>query len=240
MGLSQLTSSVDMPTLLTGSSMLGMGLLLACVYVRQQSLQAQPLLPLDLLRLRDFSLSMGASTSAYIALTMVHLGLPFMLLNTYRYTAFEASALLLAWPLAMVLFSPVAGRLIGRLSDGVISSAGMLLFAAGIFSLALLPKDPEEIAVFWRVFLCGAGFALFHVPNNHTMVTAPPMERSGAGSAMMSASRLMGQCLGASSIALLFVIWPGHSGTAETVGMFFAGGFAAAATLLAAMQSQRW
>lgn len=225
--------------MIRGWSVLGASLLLAFFYVLHQSRESHPLLPLDLLRSKDFSLSISALTSAYFALTIVHIGLPFTLLHTYRYTAEQASALLLAWPLAFISISPVAGRLVGRYSNGVISSIGISIFAAGIFLLARQSAQPNHIELFSCIFLCGAGFALFHVPNNHTIVTTTPMERSGSGSAMLSAARLTGQCLGAACIALLFTIWPGPDGTAETLGLYVAGGFAVASGLLGCLQTQR-
>jgi len=238
-GLSLLTSDLHENALLTGWIMIVIGVLLAGVYFRHQLRQPQPLFPLDLLRIRDFSLPIAASTGAYLALTIVHIGLPFTLLHTYLYDAYQASALLLAWPLAMILFSPLAGRLVGRCSDGAISSMGLLIFAVGVFSLALMSAQPTDMGLFWRIFLCGAGFALFHVPNNHSIVTATPLERSGSGSAMLSTSRLTGQSLGAACIAMLFVIWPGQNGRAENVGLFVAGGFAVASLLLGCLQARR-
>lgn len=161
------------------------------------------------------------------------------MLNTYRYTAIQTSVLLMAWPVSMILFSPVAGRLTDRHSNGVISSIGMALFATGIFSLAFISAQPADLDLFWRIFLCGAGFALFRVPNNVTIVTSSPMERSGSASAMLSVSRMAGQCLGAAGIALLFTIWPGQDGTAEKAGMLIAGGCAVASGLLGLVQARR-
>lgn len=238
-GISLLTSDLAENMRLTGWITLVTGLCLAGVYCRHQLRQPQPLFPLDLLRIREFSLAIAASTGAYLALTIVHVGLPFTLLHTYRYNAYQASALLLAWPMATVLFSPIAGRLIGRYSNGVTGSLGMLMFAAGIFSLALMSGPPTDLGLFWRIFLCGAGFALFHVPNNHSIVVSTPLERGGSGSAMLSTSRLTGQSLGAACIAMLFAIWPGQNGTAENVGLFVAGGFAVASLLLGCLQAQR-
>lgn len=238
-GLSYLTSSLDKNHMILGWAMLGASLPMAFLYVRHQSRENHPLLPLDLLCNRDFSLSICALTSAYFALTIVHIGLPFTLLHTYRYTAEQASVMLLAWPVAFILISPVAGRLVGRHSNGVISSIGIFIFAVGIFLLALLSAQPTDLGLFCCIFLCGAGFALFHVPNNHTIVTTTPMERSGSGSAMLSVSRLTGQCLGAACIALLFTIWPGQDGTAEIIGLVAAGGFAIASGLLGWLQAHR-
>ena len=43
------------------------------------------------------------------------------------------------------------------------------------------------------MILCGAGFGLFQSPNNHTIITSAPRERSGGASGMLGTARLLGQ-----------------------------------------------
>ena len=54
------------------------------------------------------------------------------------------------------------------------------------------------------MMLCGAGFGLFQSPNNHTIITAAPLHRSGGASGMLSTARLVGQTCGAALVALMF------------------------------------
>ncbi len=83
----------------------------------------------------------------------------------------------------------------------------------------------------WRMALCGAGFALFQSPNNHTIVTTAPLERSGAASGMLGTARLTGQTLGAILLAAIFGVWPPSSGQGEMWAMWLAAGFAALAAV---------
>jgi hypothetical protein len=43
---------------------------------------------------------------------------------------------------------------------------GLLLFAAGLATLAMLPADPSALDVVWRMAATGDGFGLFQTPNN--------------------------------------------------------------------------
>ncbi len=70
--------------------------------------------------------------------------------------------------------------------------------------------------------LCGAGFALFQSPNNHTIVTTAPLQRSGAASGMLGTARLTGQTLGAVLLAGIFAVWTGHDGRGESVALMVA------------------
>jgi len=209
-----------------GWVLLGAGLLVGAWHLRRQSRKARPLFPVDLLRIPVFALSMASSVTAFCAQTLAFLALPFLLLETHGRSALEAGLLMTAWPAAIVTVAPLAGWLIGRYPDGLLGGLGMAVFAAGLWLLALLPAQPSDLDIVWRMALCGVGFALFQSPNNHTIVTSTPLARSGAGSAMLGTARLTGQTLGAIFLATLFALWPGHGGTAEMVALIVAGGFA--------------
>ncbi|MNV56413.1 Major Facilitator Superfamily protein [compost metagenome] len=179
---------------------------------------------------------MASSVDAFCAQTLAFLALPFLLLETYGRSALQAGLLLTAWPLAIVTVAPVSGWLIGRYSDGLLGGLGMAVFAAGLWLLALLPAQPSDLDVIWRLALCGAGFALFQSPNNHTIVRSTPVQRSGAGSAMLGTARLTGQTLGAIILATLFAVWPDHGGTAEMVALAGAGIFALVAGVCSSLR----
>ena len=216
--------------------LLGAGLGIGAWHLRRQSRKLHPLFPMDLLRIPVFALSMASSVNAFCAQALAFLAMPFLLLETFGHTALEAGVLLTAWPAAIVTVAPLAGRLIGRYPDGLLGGVGMVVFAAGLWLLALLPAHPADLDVVWRLALCGAGFALFQSPNNHTIVTSTPLPRSGAGSAMVGTARLTGQTLGAIILATLFALWPGHDGTAETVALGCAGIFALVAGLCSSLR----
>lgn len=210
----------------TGAGLLFAGLAVGVVYLWRQRGLAAPLFPVDLLRIPVFALSMGSSVGAFCAQMLGFLALPFLLLDAHGRNHLEAGMLITAWPLATALTAPLAGRLIGRYPDGLLGGIGMVVFAAGLLSLGLMPEQPADWNVVWRMALCGAGFALFQSPNNHTIVTSAPLHRSGAASGMLGTARLTGQTLGAVLLAAIFALRPGHDGSAESLALLLAAGCA--------------
>ena len=220
--------------LLSGLGLLAAGAAVAWVYLRRQWRLATPLFPIDLLRIPVFRLSMLSSVGAFAAQMLAFLSLPFLLLESYGRTPLQAGLLMTAWPVAIGLVAPIAGRLIGRYPDGLLGAIGMGLFAAGLWLLALLPADPENLNIAWRMAICGAGFALFQSPNNHAIVTTAPPERSGAASGMVGTARLIGQTSGAVLLAALLGIWPPVDGFGEKLALTLAGCLALAAAVASA------
>jgi DHA2 family multidrug resistance protein-like MFS transporter len=212
------------------------GLVVGFIYLQRQRKQAVPLFPIDLLRIPVFALSMGTSVAAFCAQMLAYIALPFLLLDVYGRSHIEAGLLITAWPLAIVVMAPIAGRLIGRYPDGLLGGIGLGLLATGLALLAALPANPGDADIAWRMALCGLGFGLFQSPNNHTIVTSPPAHRSGAASGMLGTARLTGQTLGAVVLAGVFSVWSPHGGHGPVVALVLAASCAAVAAVFSTLR----
>ncbi len=204
-------------------------LLVGLFFIRRQLNMAVPLLPVDLLRIPIFSLSMGTSVCSFCAQMLAMVSLPFFLQNVLGRDEVTTGLLLTPWPLATMVFAPIAGRLIERVHAGLLGGIGLAMFAAGLFLLAMLPVQPTDANIIWRMMLCGAGFGLFQSPNNHTIITSAPRHRSGGASGMLGTARLLGQSIGAALVALMFNLFD-QSGTHAS--LLLAGGFSSVAAVV--------
>src|SRR6202041_456142 len=176
----------------------------ACfLLVRRQTHLPSPLLPVDLLRIPIFALSIGTSIASFCGQMLAFVSIPFYLESHFGYSAVEIGLLITPWPIAIAFAAPLAGRLVERYPAGLLGGIGLAIFAAGLGSLALLPANPTAVDVVWRMALSGAGFGLFQTPNNRTMIAAAPRERSGGASGMLGTARLLGQTIGAALVSLL-------------------------------------
>jgi DHA2 family multidrug resistance protein-like MFS transporter len=205
------------------------GALVGVLFIRRQRRQATPLFPLDLLRIRVFALSMGTSIGAFAAQTLAYVALPFLLLEAYGRSPAATGLLVTAWPIATVVTAPIAGRLIGKVADGALGAVGLVLLAGGLALLAWLPADPANADIVWRMALCGVGFGLFQSPNNHTILTSAPPQRSGAASGMLGTARLTGQTIGAVVLAIIFSAFGAQHAHGPSVALAIAAGLAALA-----------
>jgi len=213
-------------------------MIIGTLFIRRQLSMEFPLLPVDLLRLPIFFLSIGTSVCSFTAQMLAMVSLPFYLQNVLGRDEVATGLLLTPWPLATMVFAPIAGRLIERYHAGLLGGIGLMMFAGGLFALALLPTSPSDLDIIWRMMLCGAGFGLFQSPNNHTIISSAPRQRSGGASGMLGTARLLGQTTGAALVAMMFNLF-GDSGTHAS--LIAAGIFSsvAAAISLTRMSQQR-
>ena len=176
--------------------------------VRRQLSQPSPLLPVDLLRIKPFSLAIGTSVSAFTAQMASFIALPFYLHDMLGYSPVATGLLMTPWPAAVMLTAPLAGRLADRYPVGLLCVIGLALKLIGLVVLALLPGHPPLPVILVFMALCGLGFGLFQAPNNRAIIGSAPRERSGGAGGMQGTARLLGQTMGAALTALVFGVFP--------------------------------
>lgn len=163
-----------------------------------------PLFPIDLLKIRIFGMSIATSTVSFAAQMLAFVTLPFLFQSVMGRSAFATGLLMTPWPLALGVVAPLAGRLADRVRAGLIGGIGLAIFAGGLFALSRLGAHPSAFDISWRMAMCGIGFGLFQSPNNRTIVSSAPRNRSGAAGGMLATARLLGQTTGAVAVGVAF------------------------------------
>ncbi len=208
-------------------------------FVQRQYTLVAPMLPVDLFRRPVFALSVATAICAHGAQLIAFVALPFYFQYVSGLSPIQIGVLITPWPAALVVMAPIAGRLADRHSAGLLGGLGLAVMTLGLLLVLFLPVRPAQIDVAWRLAVCGFGFGFFQSPNNRLMIASAPRDRAGAGSGMLSTSRLLGQTTGSALVALVFGLTRGGEdaielGTRLAIGM--AAGFAALAMLLSLLR----
>ncbi len=188
-----------------------MGLLLAsgigvARLIRRESPKPAPLIPLDLLRMRQLRLAVVASVLCFAGQTAGLVALPFYLQHELGQGVLATGLYLTAWPLAVAFVAPVVGRLANHIAANWLCAAGGVLLAIGLGAAAVWPLQHNPAPLLLFTMCCGVGFGLFNVPNNRTIFLQAPLARSGAAGGMQGSARLLGQTAGAVTMTLLFTL----------------------------------
>ena len=191
-----------------GLATLAMAAALLVVLVRRERRLERPLIPLDLLRIGPFRLSVIASVCCFTGQMAGLVALPFYLQHGLGQDALGIGLYLTPWPLATALAGPIAGRLADRVSTAWLCAAGALCLASGLLAAALYPLDGNPLPLLACTAACGLGFGLFQTPNNRNMLLSAPRARSGAAGGLQGSARLTGQTAGSVMMALLFTLLP--------------------------------
>jgi DHA2 family multidrug resistance protein-like MFS transporter len=218
---------------------LGVSLLVGWFFIHRQFTLAAPMLPVDLFRRPVFALSVATAIFAHAAQLIAYVSLPFYFQYVSGLSPIQIGVLITPWPAALVVVAPIAGRLADRHSAGLLGGLGLAVMTLGLLLVLFMPSHPTSVDVAWRLAVCGAGFGFFQSPNNRLMIASAPRDRAGAGSGMLSTSRLLGQTTGSTLVALVFGITHGSDnavelGTRLAIGM--AAGFACIAMVMSTLR----
>ena len=186
-------------------SLIGAGIVLMIVFVWWQSrTRREALVPLELFRDRNFSLSNIGIFAGGFAITA--LMLPFMFfLQLARGLTPTQSALIMV-PLAVVsaVFSPVVGRLLDRVDPRWIIVPATLTIGAGlIFYILLMTPDSNVLWYLVPSVMMGFGNAGMWGPLAATATRNLAPRMAGAGSGVYNTTRTIGSVLGSAGIAAL-------------------------------------
>ncbi len=121
-----------------------------------------------------------------------------------------AGSILIAQPIVMAIFSPLAGRLSDSIEPRLIASAGMAITAIGLFSFVFIGAETSTIIIVLTLAFLGFGFSLFSSPNMNAIMSSVERKHFGIASGTVATMRLLGQMASMAITMVLFAIFIGR------------------------------
>ena len=172
-----------------------------------------PVLPLGIFRNnKSFAFSNIAAFINYSATSAISFLLSLYLQHIKAMSPQEAGTILIAQPIFMALFSPIAGKFSDKIEPQYVASAGMTLIAVCLGFLCFVSNDTGLLYIIINLSVLGLGFALFSSPNSNAIMSSVDKSKYGTASTILSLMRMMGQMI---SMALVIVIFSVVIGKAE-------------------------
>jgi MFS transporter, DHA2 family, multidrug resistance protein len=220
-----------------GAALLAIAATSLLALIRREAPREAPLIPLDLLRIGSFRISVIASVCCFAGQMAALVALPFYLQHRLGQNAFMTGLYMTPWPLATALAGPLSGRLADRVSSAWLCAAGGACFALGLLGAAAWPLRDSLVPLVFCTIACGLGFGFFQTPNNRNMLLSAPRARSGAAGGLQGSARLVGQTAGAILMTLLFTLV--STDAAPRIGLAIAAALALTSAFVSTLRAGR-
>jgi len=176
------------------------------LFILRQARTDVPLMRLALFRNPVFSFSNGASFCSYLIQQVNTFLVPFFLMNILLVASGSSGLIMLASPLAMMLMSPLSGRLTDSYGSRRPALAGLFVLALACVLMSIMSATTPALIVLCGLALFGAGNGLSVVAINSAIFSAVPKSDSGMASGMVATMRNLGQTIGVAVASAIMAI----------------------------------
>lgn len=192
----------------TIAAILATGVVLIAIFLWwQRKNPNEPLLPLRLFGNRTFSF--GSLTGFLIGAAMAAMFIPLViyLQTVLGMTPLQAGLFMGPMSVVSAVLAPFAGRLSDRIEGKYIVIAGLMAYALGIGSVALIAQPGLDTwALVPGLLLCGVGIGTIFSPLSSTTISGLTPDLIGAGAGIYNMSRQVGNVLGSAAAGLLMQV----------------------------------
>jgi EmrB/QacA subfamily drug resistance transporter len=174
---------------------------------------ANPVVNLDLFRIRMFTFSVLSLLAFSITNSVLTFLLPFYIQNVLHYSASFMGLLFLTAPILTIVLAPVAGHLTDRIGPRVPASMGLAVIAGSFAVGAILRVDSHWSLPALALVCTGFGQGLYNTSNQTAVIGSVPREYRGFATGLVQMVFGLGSLLGVSlGGALLTVMFRHYSG----------------------------
>lgn len=208
---------------------LAAGIISVSVFIRTETRVQHPMLDLSMFRIRAFTAGNLAGLFSFIAIFCNVILLPFYLATVHHLTPSQIGLVITPFPLAMGLIAPVSGHLSDRISYVRLTTAGLGMVTVVLFFISRFNADTGFTTVAFMQAMMGFGNGLFQSPNNNSVISSVPREKTGVAGGIGALMRNVGMVTGTAMSVTIFQAVK-KSSSASVIGAFLRGYNAAVLT----------
>jgi MFS family permease len=169
---------------------------------------ANPVLNLDLFKIRMFAFSVLSLLLFAITSSVLTFLLPFYVQDVLRHSASFMGLVFLVAPVMTIGLAPLAGQLTDSIGPRIPASIGLVVIMAGFALGTLLQVDSHWMLPALLLAATGIGQGFFNTPNQTAIIGSVPREYRGVATGLVQmifgVGSLLGISLGGALLTLMF------------------------------------
>jgi len=186
---------------LTIPMVIGAGVVLLVAFLIFERFQAEPLLPLRLFAIRNYSLMNWLTAAMAFGMQGIMLPLIIYTQSVLGMTALMSGLTFAPMSAASMVVAPFAGRLTDRFGGKYFLMTGLGLFGAGMAFFAAV----ASVTSTWQTFVLplvgsGVGMGMIFAPMTTTAMRDIKPQQAGAASGVLNTTRQLGAAFGAAGV----------------------------------------
>ncbi len=188
-------------TLLTIPEIMGAGVALLALFAVWESRQREPLVPLRLFAVTDYSVSNWINVAMAFGMQAAFIPLTIYTQSVLGMSALTSGLTFAPMSLAAAVVAPLAGRLTDRIGGRRLLTAGLVLFGGGmLWASRAAALDSTNWTFFLPMLTAGVGMGFMFAPLTTVAMRPIAPADSGAASGVFNTTRQVGSALGAAVV----------------------------------------
>ena len=201
------------------------------LFYYRERVSKTPFIGLSIFKVRAISYGYAVAVLGFMAVFTNSVLFPFYATDILHLDPVQTGLLILPFPVALALSSPISGLLSEKYPARLITTIGLGLVIAGTLMFSFMDGETSFFYIALAQLIAGCGSGTFQVPNNNTVISAAPKNKLGIVSSVNALARNAGMIMG---IALSVAVY------AAVQNLFISRGAAPDAAFLHGYQAAMW
>jgi len=154
------------------------------------------LIGIDIFKNRTFSFSASAMLLLFISISSVTVLMPFFLERIKMLEPESVGLYLMTVSICTFLIAPAAGYLADKFQARYVSTIGLAILIAGVYSIGHIDADTSLWNITFRLVIIGVGMGVFMTPNTSSMMGSVGIRNLGIASGVIATTRTVGIAFG--------------------------------------------
>lgn len=166
------------------------------LFYRREKISPTPFIGLSIFKIPAISYGYAVAALGFMAIFTNAVLFPFYATDILQVDPVKTGLLMLPFPVALAVASPVSGVLSEKYSARLITTAGLGFVLIGTLMFAFIGRNPSYSYIVLAQLVLGCGSGTFQVPNNNTVISAAPKNKLGIVASVNALARNAGMIMG--------------------------------------------